>query len=56
MMLPSTGVRPVLIFEFVVPPDQKEFARTTEFGVAYDLANFISSEKVNEATTVAYIP
>ncbi len=52
----STGVRPVLIFEFVVPPDQKEFARTTEFGVAYDLANFISSEKVNEATTVAYIP
>jgi membrane-bound ClpP family serine protease len=52
----AQGKRPVLVFEFIVPRGQEEDAATTEFGEAYDAANFISSERLNAATTVAYVP
>ena len=52
----ETGRQPVLIFEFKVLPDQSEFGRGTEFGVAYDLAKFLSGPKLGKAVTVAYIP
>ncbi|NQT13458.1 MAG: hypothetical protein HQ582_11955, partial [Planctomycetes bacterium] len=59
------GVEPVLIFEFVVPPDQSEFAATSKFGVSSDVADFLSKEDfvsdgvreaVGDVTTVAYVP
>jgi len=59
------GVEPVLIFEFVVPPDQSEFAATSKFGVSSDLADFLSKgdfasevfrEAAGDVTTVAYVP
>jgi len=49
-------VRPVFIFEFHIPPNQDEFGRGSQFGAAYDLANFLSSDKLNRAGTVAYLP
>ncbi len=52
----SERSRLVLIFEFHVAANQAEFGRGTEFGDAYDLARFISSEEVNKFTTVAYLP
>ena len=48
--------RMVLIFEFVVAPNQDQYAATSQFGNAYDLANFLSSEEFNGVQTVAYIP
>ncbi len=48
--------RPVLIFEFHVPPGQSEFGRGSEFGPAYQLAEFLSGPKLAAATTVAFIP
>jgi len=50
------GKRPVLIFEFVVPRGQEQAAATTDFGKAYDAANFLSGERLGAATTVAYVP
>ena len=52
----QTGRQPVLIFELVVPPDQDEFGRGTDFGIAYRLAGFLSGPKLGKAVTVAYIP
>ncbi len=50
------GARPVLIFEFDVPADARDFAASSEFGPSYQLADFLSSDRLNEATTVAYVP
>jgi membrane-bound ClpP family serine protease len=52
----TAHVRPVLILEFRVLPNQEEFGRGSEFGSAYELANFLSGEELNEAKTVAFIP
>lgn len=52
----SDGRRLVLIFAFVVGPDQERFAATSPFGNAYDLANFLSSGELNGVQTVAYVP
>ena len=52
----SPGKRPVLIFEFRVSPDQDEFGRGSEFGPSYELADFLSGEQLNQATTVAFVP
>jgi len=48
--------RPVLIFEFHVPPGQSEFGRGSEFGASYQLAEYLSGGKLAAATTVAFIP
>ncbi len=52
----AEGKRLVLVFEFVVPPDQDEFGRGSQFGASYEIANFLSSEQLNQATTVAWLP
>jgi membrane-bound ClpP family serine protease len=52
----AEGKRPVLVFEFKVPPNQDEFGRGSEFGPSYELADFLSGEQLNQATTVAFIP
>jgi len=52
----TRGARPVLVFEFDVLPDQTEFARTSQFGAARDLAYFLSGEELSGATTVAFLP
>jgi membrane-bound serine protease (ClpP class) len=53
----SDGTRPVLIFEFDVPPKSKEFGRGSEFGASYDLADFISGKELSAAAeTVAFVP
>ena len=52
----TTGRQPVLIFEFQVMPNQSAFGRGTEFGAAYQLADFLSGPKLGDAVTVAYIP
>jgi len=48
--------RPVLVFEFHVPPDQRDFARASQFGASYELARLLSGERVRGATTVAFVP
>ena len=47
------GARPILVFEFR-PGDSSPGA--TEFGSAYDLANFISTKLEGAQFTVAYVP
>ncbi len=46
---------PVFIFQFEVA-QQSTFGAGSPFGGYLDLADFISSEELNEATTVAFIP
>jgi membrane-bound serine protease (ClpP class) len=48
--------RPVLIFEFTVPPESQESALATDFRDAWKLADVLCGEKLNAAHTVAYIP
>ena len=48
--------KPTLIFEFDVPAGQNEYGRGSQFGAAYELANFLSSDDLNAAVTVAYLP
>lgn len=48
--------KPVLIFEFHIPPKQEAFGRGSQFGAALELARYLSSDAMNAATTVAYIP
>ena len=50
------NARLVLVFEFNVPKGQKDFGRGSDFGAAYDLANFLSSEELAGVRTVAYLP
>lgn len=52
----KSDVRLVLIFEFDVPEGQKDLGRGSEFGAARDLADFLSSDELNAADTVAYLP
>jgi membrane-bound ClpP family serine protease len=52
----SQAARPVLIFEFEVPPDAAEGGRGSPFGSAFELAKFLSGDELNTATTVAYLP
>jgi hypothetical protein len=52
----SEGFRPVMIFELVVPPGQSEFGRGSQYGAALEVARFLSSDALNAATTVAYLP
>ena len=48
--------KPVLIFEFGYSKEEADFARQTLIGSAFDLANFLSSDTVSRARTVAYLP
>lgn len=50
------ALRLVLVLEFGVPQGQKDLGRGSEFGAAYDLANFLSSDELNAVRTVAYLP
>jgi len=45
-----------LILEFDVPPNQAQFGRGSQFGGAYELADFISGPDLNGVQTVAYLP
>jgi len=49
-------VHPIFILELQTIAGQNEFGRGSKFGDAYELANFLSGEELNAATTVAYIP
>lgn len=48
--------RLTLVFEFEVPKGQADFGRGSDFGAAYALASFISSEELSAVRTVAYLP
>jgi membrane-bound serine protease (ClpP class) len=50
------GVRPVLVFQFTHPKEQADFAQSTDIGSALDLANFLSSDAISLAQTVAFLP
>ncbi|MBN1588259.1 MAG: hypothetical protein JW888_01960 [Pirellulales bacterium] len=52
----KNDTRPVLIFQFEVPPGQEDFGRGSQFGASLDVATFLSSDALSGATTVAYIP
>ncbi|NQT36625.1 MAG: hypothetical protein HQ581_04000 [Planctomycetes bacterium] len=49
------GQWPVFIFRFEVA-EESSFGAGSPFGGYLDLADFISSEELNEATTVAFVP
>jgi membrane-bound serine protease (ClpP class) len=48
--------RLVLVFQFEVAKGQKDYGRGSDFGAAYDLANFLSSDELGGVRTVAYLP
>lgn len=48
--------RLTLIFEFAVAKDQEAHGRGSEFGAALALADFLTSEEIAGAQTVAYLP
>lgn len=48
--------RLVLVVQFDVPKGEKNFGRGSDFGAAYSLANFLSSDKLAGVRTVAYLP
>lgn len=48
--------RLVLILQFEVQEDEKQYAARSEFGACYDLAEFLTSPRLADTTTVAYIP
>lgn len=50
------AARPLLVFEFHVPSDQRDFARSSQFGACYELARLLSGERLGRATTVAFVP
>ena len=50
------NARLTLIFEFKVTEDREDFGRGSEFGAAYDLADFISGEELGGVRTVAFVP
>lgn len=50
------NARPVLIFEFFVPPGGEEHGRGSDFFTAHGLAEYLSGRELNLATTVAYLP
>jgi membrane-bound ClpP family serine protease len=52
----AAEARLVLILEFDVPPSHDQGAGGSEYGAAYALADFLSSDEMNAATTVAYLP
>ena len=52
----TQGSRPVLIFEFDAARGGAEASQGTSFGDAYELADFLSGEELNAATTIAYLP
>jgi membrane-bound ClpP family serine protease len=54
--LSGAGQRPVLIFDFRVRPNHESLAKTSEYGPAVDLAGALSSETLNGAATIAYVP
>lgn len=54
--LAAAGNRPVLIFEFRVPPNNQDLAGQSEFAPSLDLALLIASDKLNGVTSVAYVP
>jgi len=45
-----------LILEFDVPPQQAQSGRGSQFGGAYELAEFLSGPELNGVQTVAYVP
>jgi membrane-bound serine protease (ClpP class) len=49
-------VQPLLIFEFDVPKGQEKFAEESDFGAAFEIANFLSGREINSVATAAYIP
>ncbi len=54
--LRAEKVRPVLVFQFVVPKGQQEYGRGTSLGNAYDLADFLSGRELSDAEVVGYVP
>ncbi len=52
----AQNVKPYLIFEFFIPAGQENFARGSNFGACYELANFLTGGDLNAAKTVAYLP
>ena len=52
----AQNLKPYLIFEFFIPTGQENFARGSNFGSCYELANFLTSGELNAAKTVAYLP
>ncbi|MCG8586224.1 MAG: hypothetical protein MI757_16070, partial [Pirellulales bacterium] len=52
--LPESEERPVLVLEFW--PGQTEFGAGSEFGAAYELASFLTSNDLSRVKTIAYVP
>ena len=48
--------RPVFVLEFLSPEGNADAGRGTRFGDALNLANFLVSDELGGANTVAYIP
>ncbi|MDR2346172.1 MAG: hypothetical protein LBE18_08915 [Planctomycetaceae bacterium] len=52
----NNDTRPTLILQFNVDPDQEIYGRGSSFGLCYEIAKLLVSEKFNGIRTVAYFP
>ncbi len=52
--LPQGEPRPILVFEF--SPGQSQFGEGSDFGAAYNLADYLSGSELNGVRTVAFVP
>ncbi|MDR2641168.1 MAG: hypothetical protein LBC74_00075 [Planctomycetaceae bacterium] len=52
----ANELRPTIILQFNVEPDQDVYGRGSSFGVCYEVAKLLVSEKFNGIRTVAYFP
>ena len=48
--------QPVFVLEFVAPEGAADAGQGTKFKDAYELATFLTSDELNGASTVAYVP
>ena len=48
--------RPVFVLEFIVPEGAADAGQGTQFEDAHKLARFLTSDELNGASTVAYVP
>jgi membrane-bound serine protease (ClpP class) len=46
----------VLIFEFSVGPNQSDYGQGSEYGVCYQLADFLTGDRMRDVRTIAHLP
>jgi len=46
----------VLIFEFQIAPNQTDYGQGSEYGICYQLADFLTGDRMRNVRTIAHLP